>query len=360
MLYIDSLQIVCYSLASSGFNRPILFNNIKTFQPVKTKKQVINNAIKKDGIHHAIVSFIAGLPHKYILCLGSLLGRFMYLVDVPHRRIVRRNLKFVYPEWKQERIKEISAKVFQNIGMTFLEICQIACLPKDKLLFKTKIRGEKILLDAIKGNKGAILISAHLGNWEIVAPFLSANIGGRASMVGRRLRGKLINRLISGLRTRFGATVIDKEDGMPKMMRAIREGKILGIMIDQGTQSSMGVKVNFFSRAVTATVGPALLALRCKCPVVPIFGVREDNGSLKIVVESPLKLKRTKDLKADLKVNTQLMVNAIEKAVRAYPEQWFWVHKRWKKYYPQLYPEYMARKKRRRERKGRLANSRTR
>ncbi|MDY6791416.1 MAG: hypothetical protein SWH54_09130 [Thermodesulfobacteriota bacterium] len=325
---------------------------------MKKEEQVKNNTNKKDGIHHTIVSFIAGLPHKYILCLGRLLGRFMYVADVPHRRIVRRNLKFVYPEWSPAYIKETSLRIFQNIGMTFLEICQIACLPKDKLLSRTKIKGEKILLDAIKEGRGVILISAHLGNWEIVAPFLSANIGAQAAMVGRRLRVRLINRLISGLRTRFGATVIDKEDGMTKMRRAVREGKILGIMIDQGTQSSMGVKVNFFSKSVTATVAPALLALRCKCPVVPIFGVREINGSLTIIVEPPLKITRTKDLKADLKANMQIMTDVIEKTVRAYPEQWFWVHKRWKKYYPFLYPEYMARKKRRRERKGRLANSR--
>ncbi len=330
---------------------------MKLFHPMKTKEKIRNNAIKSNGIRDACVSFIAGLPHKYILSLGRLLGRLIYFADVPHRRIVRRNLQFVYPEWTPERIKETSLRVFQNIGMTFIEICQIACLPKDNLLLRTRVRGQKILLDAIKGNKGAILISAHLGNWEIVAPFLSANIGKRASMVGRRLRVRRINHLISGLRTRFGATVIDKEAGMPKMMRAIREGKMLGIMLDQGTQSSMGVKVNFFDRAVTATHAPALIALRCRCPVVPIFGVREIDGSLKIIVESPLKLKRTKDLKVDLKVNTQLMVNAIEKAVRAYPEQWFWVHKRWKKYYPQLYPEYMARKKRRRARKARLYNS---
>ncbi|MBT8351550.1 MAG: hypothetical protein KJO26_10000 [Deltaproteobacteria bacterium] len=324
---------------------------------MKRKEPIQPSTIKTNGFRHAFVSFIADLPHKYILSLGKLLGRLIYFTDVPHRRIVRRNLKFVYPEWTPKRTKSTSLRVFQNIGMTFLEICQIACLPKDKLLSRTKIKGEKLLLDAIKDNKGAILISAHLGNWEIVAPFLSANIGARASMVGRRLRINLINRMIEGLRTRFGATVIDKESGMPKMMRAIREGKILGIMLDQGTQSSMGVKVNFFSKAVTATVGPALLALRCKCPVVPIFGVRENDGSLKIIVKSPLKLKRTKDLKADLKVNTQIMVNAIEKTVRAYPEQWFWVHKRWKKYYPELYPEYMDRRKRRRERKARLANS---
>jgi len=249
VLYIDSLLFVCYSLASFGFNRPISFNNMELISPVKRERQIRNNAIKTDGIRSAFVSFIADLPHNYILYLGRLLGRFMYFADVPHRRIVRRNLRFVYPEWTPARIKETSFRIFQNIGITFIEICQIACLHKDNILSKTKVKGKKILLDAIKDNKGAILISAHLGNWEIVASFMSASFGSRGAMVGRRLRVNLINRFISGLRTRFGATVIDKEDGMPKMMRAIREGKMLGIMLDQGTQSSMGVKVNFFDRS---------------------------------------------------------------------------------------------------------------
>jgi KDO2-lipid IV(A) lauroyltransferase len=323
---------------------------------MKRKEQTQPSTIKTNGIHHALVSFIADLPHKYFLNVGMLLGRLMYFTDVPHRRIVRRNLKFVYPEWTPKRIKATSLKIFQNIGITFMEVLQIICLPKDEILCRTKIKGKKILLEAIKENKGVILISAHLGNWEIVIPYLSA-LGLRTSAVGRRLRVKLLNRLIVGLRTRFGTISIDKEDGMPKMMRSVREGKILGIMIDQGTQSSMGVKINFFNRAVTATPAPALIALRCKCPVVPIFGVREIDGSLTIIVNPPLRLTRTKDLKADLKTNMQLMNDVIEKTVRAYPEQWFWVHKRWKKYYPFLYPEYMARKKRRRAKKGRLANS---
>lgn len=323
---------------------------------MKRKKQIQPSTIKTNGSRNAFVSFIADLPHKYFLKVGMLLGRIMYFADVPHRRIVRRNLKFVYPEWTPKRIKETSLKVFQNIGMTFMEVFQIICLPKDELISRTKIKGKKILLEAIKENKGVILISAHLGNWEIVSPFLAA-LGLRTSAVGRRLRVKLLNRLIVGLRTRFGTVSIDKEGGMPKMMRSVREGKILGIMIDQGTQSSMGVKINFFDRAVTATPAPALIALRCKCPVVPIFGVREIDGGLTIIVKPPLELTKTQDLKSDLKVNMQLMTNIIEKTVRDYPEQWFWVHKRWKKYYPELYPEYMDRRKRRRERKARLANS---
>jgi len=221
------------------------------------------------------------------------------------------------------------------------------------MLQKVKIKGKERLIDAIKGNKGVILISAHIGNWEMIAPFLSANFGEQASMVGRQLRVRIVHRLILRLRTRFGASVIDKEDAMPKMMRAMRQGKILGIMLDQSTKSKMGIKLNFFNRAATATPAVALLAIRCKSPVIPIFCIREAYGGLTIIVESPLNLKRTRDLRSDINTNTQIMLDAVEKAIRAYPEQWFWVHKRWKKYYPHLYPEYMARRKRRRAKKNR-------
>ena len=321
--------------------------------PTMIEKHIQQPIKEPDRLRGKFATFIASVPHNRIACIGRILGMLMYFLDVPHRRIVRRNLQFVYPDWTSGHIKETSACIFQNIGINITEICQITCFSKDEILQKVKLKGEEHLLNAIKSNKGVILISAHLGNWEMVAPFLSVHFGARASMVGRQLRVSIVNRLILGLRTRFGATVIDKEDGMSKMMRAIRQGKILGIMLDQGTKSSMGVKVSFFSRDVTATHAAALLAIRCKSPVIPIFCIREANGKFTIVIESPLSLQRTGDLKVDLKTNTQIMLDAIEKAIRAYPEQWFWVHKRWKKYYPYLYPEYMARRKRRRARKNR-------
>jgi len=320
---------------------------------MKREEKLPHKSRKSYHVRSALITFIAGLPYKYIESIGRALGMLMYFVDVPHRRIVRRNLQFIYPEWTLDHIKEASVHIFQNIGITVTEICQITCLSKDDILQKVKIKGEERLIDAIKGNKGVILISAHLGNWEMIAPFLSANFGEQASMVGRQIRVRIVHRLILRLRTRFGAKVIDKEDAMPKMMRAMRQGKILGIMLDQSTKSKMGVKLNFFNRAATATPAVALLAIRCKSPVIPIFCIREAYGRLTIIVEPPLNLKRTRDLRSDINTNTQIMLDAVEKTIRAYPEQWFWVHKRWKKYYPHLYPEYMARRKRRRAKKNR-------
>jgi Kdo2-lipid IVA lauroyltransferase/acyltransferase len=277
----------------------------------------------------------------------------MYGIDVRHRRIVRRNLKFVYPEWSTERVKRKSKRVFQNLGITILEICQMSCFSRDDIINKVKIRGEEHLLNAMHNDKGAILISAHLGNWEIGLLYLVLHFNLPIVSVVRRLRNNLVNRWIHRLRTRFGNRIIDKDDALPEMVRVLRQGKILGIMIDQGTKSSLGVKITFFGKYITATPAAALLAMRCKSPVIPIFCNRNDDGMLSINIEPPLILKKTDDLRTDLKTNTQIMTDAIEKAIRRYPEQWFWVHKRWRKYYPHLYPEELARRRRRRAIKNR-------
>lgn len=298
-------------------------------------------------------TFIASVPHKRIASMGRVLGMLMYGIDVRHRRIVRRNLKFVYPEWSTERVKRKSKRVFQNLGITILEICQMTCFSSDDIIDKVKIRGEEHLLNAMQNNKGAILITAHLGNWEIVPLFWPLYFKTPLTVVARQIQNKIINRWIHGLRTRFGSWIIYKDVALPEMTRTLRQGKIIGILIDQGTKSSLGVKIRFFNKFVTATPGVALLAMRCKSPVLPGFCTRNADGTFTITIEPPLVLQRTGDLSEDLKTNTQLMTDAIEKAVRKYPEQWFWVHKRWRKYYPRLYPEDLARRRRRRAIKNR-------
>jgi KDO2-lipid IV(A) lauroyltransferase len=228
----------------------------------------------------------------------------------------------------------------------------MTCLSKEEILDKARIYGANNMSEALKAGNGAILVSAHLGNWEMVPLLVPLYFDTPVVGVARKLPFEFINNLIVNLRTRFGCKVIDKEEALPQMRKALRQGAILGIMIDQGTRSSESVGITFFGHKVRATPAASLLALRCKSPVVPVFCVRDADGRLSIIIEPPLKLTRTRDLRADLKVNTQIMTDVVERAVSKYPEQWFWVHKRWKKYYPQLYPEYIARRKRRRIRKG--------
>ena len=136
------------------------------------------------------------------------------------------------------------------------------------------------------------------------------------------------------------------------MRQAMRSGEVLGLLIDQSRRLA-GVEVDFFGHRVFATPAAAFWAIRYKCSVVPLFCFREPDGSLVIDVQAPVEIQRTKDLRTDIQVSTQYMSDAVEENVRNHPEQWFWLHKRWKKFYPDLYPHWHARRKRRQAREKR-------
>jgi KDO2-lipid IV(A) lauroyltransferase len=298
-----------------------------------------------------LVSFVGQIPQKYIVTAGKLLGILAYVLDRRHQRIVKRNLEFTHPEWPRDRIRELSKDVFQNMGITLLEICQMTCLSSEDILRKVRIRGEDNLLNAMKSRKGVVLISAHLGNWEMAHIFASCYVQTPLVLVAARVRPKRLNQWIYRLRSRFGSVVLEKKGALRKMARTLRLGGMVGLLIDQGTRLPEGVEVAFFGKTVTATPAAGILARRYDSPVLPAFCIREGDGRLTLIVEPPLALKKTEDLRADLKFNTQIMNNAVERAVKAYLGQWFWFHKRWKRHYPHLYPEDLARRQRRKKKK---------
>lgn len=306
---------------------------------------------KRKHFPDTLRAFIASIPPRHIARVGRLLGMLAYILDRRHRRIVRRNLQFIYPEWSNDRILKVSKRVFQNTGVTVLEICQMTCFSREDILRKVRIKGKEYLVNAMKSPKGVIVISAHMGNWEMTPLSTSFYAQERVLSVARQIPSKFLNRWIHRLRSRFGNSIVYKKRALPKMARTLHQGRVLGILIDQETKHSAGVEVTFFGRTATATPAAALLARRYNSPVVPAFCVREADDRLTLLVEPPLTLKKTEDLRADLKANTQIMTSAIEKAVRAYPEQWFWFHKRWRGHYPYLYAEDLARRQRRREKK---------
>jgi KDO2-lipid IV(A) lauroyltransferase len=305
---------------------------------------------KPKDFSSSIKTFIVGIPKKYIVKTGNILGSIAYLFDARHRRIVRRNLKFANPEWPLDKIKKISRKTFQNMGISVLEICQMTCFSKEDILKKVRIKGRENLLNTIKSPKGLIMISAHIGNWEMSHLFVSIYIQ-KSLLVVVQNQPVFIERIIHKLRTSTGNTIISKKGAMIKLVRILRKGKMIGLLIDQGTSRGEGVDVTFFGHKTNATYAASLLAARYNCPVLPVYCIREPDANLTVIVEPPLKLHKTDDVRADLQTNTQIMTDSVEKIVSLYPEQWLWFHKRWKRHYPELYPEDLARRQRQREKR---------
>ncbi len=305
---------------------------------------------KPKDFSSSIKTFIVGIPKKYIVKTGNILGSIAYLLDARHRRIARRNLQFAYPEWQLNKIKKITLKTFQTMGVTVLEICQMTCFSKEDILQKVRIKGKENLLNTIKSHKGIIMISAHIGNWEMSHLFVSIYIQ-KSLLVVVQNQPVFIERIIHKLRTSTGNVIISKKGAMIKLVRTLRKGKIIGLLIDQGTSRGEGADVTFFGHNTNATYAASLLAARYNCQVLPVFCIREPDARLTVVVEPPLKLHKTDDVHADLQTNTQIMTDFVEKIVSLYPEQWLWFHKRWKRHHPELYPEDLAKRQRQREKR---------
>jgi len=303
----------------------------------------------------AFQRFIANITPTKIERLGKSLGFLIYALDIRHRRIVRRNLKFAFPDWPWDRVLDVTRRVFENLGIAIFEIIQLSCLPNEKLLMRVRIDGKENI-KYLLSPKGTIVISGHLGNWELALLFAASYFGDRLLAIARKIDFAPLDRWVYNFRTRFGGEVINKTGALPDMTKSLRSGNVLATLIDQGTKPGEGIDAMFFNRKVLATPGIAMLAMRTKVPVIPAFCVRDQNG-FTVILNPPVKMQKTKNLRADIQVNTQRIMANIEAAVRKYPEQYFWFHKRWKIYYPHLYHEDLERKQRQRERQKRKSGA---
>ena len=274
-----------------------------------------------------------------------MLGNLLYYLAAPQRRIVRRNLQFSHIESSPQQLQSLSKRIFRHFGITILELLQMTCFSQKELLRYVDLEGKEIFIEALARQKGVVLITAHLGNYEMAWQYVPCYFGRQMAGVAKKMRNVRLDRLIHKMRTRFGNKIIYKKGALPEMMQTLRRGEMVGILMDISRRFD-GVEVNFFGRRATATPAAAMIALRCKSPIIPAFCHRSANGKLIIRVERPIEIQRTKDLRADLQTNTQLITDRIERAVRNYPEQWNWMLKRWKEFYPDLYPESEKRLKR--------------
>jgi KDO2-lipid IV(A) lauroyltransferase len=294
-------------------------------------------------------SGITKIPRHLIINSGKLLGLLFYSLAIPHRRLVRRNLQFCYPEWSAKEIRELSRRIFMNFGITLVEMLQCTFMSHEEVLNALRVEGEENFNKAFKSNRGIVIVSAHMGNWEVGLHI--TNYYGKPMLgVAAKTRYGWANILLSRSRNRLGNTIIDKKGALPKITEGLRRGEVIGMLIDQSRRKH-GVEVTFFDRKATASPAAALLALRCNSLVLPAFCVRRSDGQLTIQVKTPFELTRTGDLRSDIQSNTQRMIDVVEEMVRTYPDQWFWLLKPWKVHYPNLYSEWDARRRKRKAKK---------
>ncbi len=267
------------------------------------------------------------IPKKQGDRIGSLLGRLFFAADVKHRDIAMRNLSYAM-NTPPEETRAIAMRVFENLGKVLFEMAWSLNLDERQLHRHFRIEGFSHIRDAYKKGKGVLALTAHFGNWELLT-VIAAMTGYPLSIVYRPLDFRPMDQFVIDFRTRFLGKLIPKQKSMRRVLRSLRDGDMVALLMDQNVDWYDGVFVDFFGHRACTNKGMALLALKTGAPVVPVFLIREESG-FKGVYLPEIPLTQTNDKTKDVEVNTEKYNRAIESVIRQYPDQWFWVHRRWK------------------------------
>ncbi len=280
-----------------------------------------------------LVKLFSVLPYKLGSDIGGIAGRLGYYVDLRHRRIALSNLKIAFPEEGEKRIAFIAKKAFENLGRSATEVIHIATR-KAPLICKVihnwiTVEGRDNLDLALKREKGVILITAHFGNWEILG-IATAAFGLPLNVIARPLDNLWIDRIITSMRSVTGARVIQKKGALRNILKGLKHGECVGILIDQNASRREGVFVDFFGHPASTNRGPALIAMKSGAPVIPFYIIREGRYRHRIYFGQEVRLQKSGDVERDAIENTGIFTKVIESYIKEFPGQWFWMHQRWK------------------------------
>lgn len=262
--------------------------------------------------------------------IGGIIGSLIYYIPLPARTLAVNNLKKAFPEKNISEIKRIARAAFKNQGRNLFELFSFESLTLPLLNKQVTFEGKDQFDAAFKNNKGVLILGAHFGNWELLGGSLSL-WGYPINVIARKIYIEQINNLLVSLRNAAGVKVILRSDkGSAKnILRSIKNNEALGILIDQDTHVP-SIWIDFFGHKAYTPSGLASLALKTNAAVVAGFIIREGDKH-RVCIQGPLHIKRSGNLKQDIRDNTQMFTSIIEKYIRKYPEQWVWMHDRWKK-----------------------------
>lgn len=263
----------------------------------KTPHPTLRHAIEYTAFRIA-EGLIRLLPWRVALALGSTVGRFYYLLDSRHRRVVRDNLRASDLGLREADVRRVARACFAHFGSLLFGTVRMLHMPKDRLRNLVDFEGLEHFDAARAEGKGVIGLTGHFGNWELMALALSLE-GRTLAVIGRELDNPLLEPYLSGLRGRFGNTVIPKAGAMRGTLKVLRMGKAVGFLLDQDALAN-GVFTRFHGRWASTHPTAGLLAVKYGLPIVPIFNRVHPDGTLTVVIHPPLRVAATENTERDI------------------------------------------------------------
>ena len=278
----------------------------------------------------SLVKLLGLPPRRTARALGAVVGRLALLLTPNLRRTGDLNLRLAFPQKTAPERQQILRRLYRNLGWLLAEFCQMPRYTPECAQRFIRYEGLEHYLAARDQGKGVLILTGHLGAWEL-SSFYHSLMGYPMSIVIRRLDNAMVDDLVNHIRCLHGNQVLHKDDFARGLLASMRRGETVGILMDTNMTPPQGAFVDFFGHLACTGSGMARVAIKTGAQVLPGFLLWEESTQQYVLrFGAPLTLPISDDVEADTLAHTALFTKVIEDYIRKYPDQWLWVHRRWK------------------------------
>ncbi len=277
-----------------------------------------------------LIKTLGVLPRGMARAMAAVGVRMLLLALPKLKKTAEFNLRLAFPEWTDAQRRSTLKKMTRNLGWMAAEFARMPSYTKENIEGVVILDGHENFLAGHSRGKGVLYLTGHIGAWEL-SSFAHALYGFPLHYMARPLDNKPLDAMVNEYRGLSGNKPIFKNESARVMLRILKEAGTVGILADQNTMPGEGVFVDFFGTLACTTTGIARVALHTDAAVVPGYAYWDEKlRKYRLRFEPPVELVRTGDAERDIVENTQRFAKVIEEIVRKYPEQWVWIHARWK------------------------------
>jgi len=286
----------------------------------------------------ATIGALRALPWEAACKIGERLGVLGYRPLGIRKRVVEKQIAAAFPDLGHDAVVNLARESYAHLGRTFVETALLESIGKQGLLdLVENVQGWEIVDDVMSKGKGAVMVTGHIGNWELAGAYVAAR-GVPIDAIVRGMANPLFDAYVNKAREAGGMTVVHDSDAVRRTPRSLRSGRAVAFVADQGVLGLASTFVPFFGRPAKTPRGAAVFALRFEVPVIFVVALRQPNGRFRVVVER-IEARRTDDMDRDVDAIVTTFTQHLEKWVRAVPAQYFWQHRRWRRQPPDTPPE---------------------
>ena len=291
------------------------------------------NKLKDSAVYQFVMIFgwiCRLLPKKWAMSFGTGIGKLLYRILKKRKQIALNNLKIAFGNaMNEDRRRDICKASFINLSKTIIEFMRFTKLNPDNIWQEVSVEGKEHLDAAFGKGNGAIVVLTHFGNWELLSLVWGVLVPNRATAIAFPLKNEKLNAYICRNRERLSLKLIPRKNAIRATLSALKNNEAVGFFADQNA-GEQGIFIEFFGKPASTSRAPVTIALKTDTPILFTLDIRQPNDQHHVYISPPIHLKSSGDTETDVIEYTTLLIKELEKYIQKYPEQWLWLHNRWK------------------------------